>query len=304
MNEEIQKEIEKLENDIGSVEIQGATNVAFATLEGMKLAARASDENILENVESVGYKLSKARENEPLARNAVKYVLSQVKGDKLKDEIEKAIEDFAKILDQSKNRIKKYAADILKDYDVVLTHCHSSTATASLIQAAKANPKLQVVSTETRPLYQGRKTAKELSAADVDVTMIVDSASASFIVDDRYLPVEAVVVGCDEIHKNGSIINKVGTYQIALAANAGKDEFFVVTTLLKINLEHEGSLPNIEIRPAREIWEDAPKDENLTIINPAFEIVPSNLISGYITEVGVLKATELENKLKELYPWV
>ncbi len=306
MDEETKKQIDRIDEDIISVSIQGATNVAFATLKGMELVADQAKDNILENVELTGFRLSSARNNEPLARNAVRYVLSHLDNvsddDQLRKGIHKAVKDFEMILKDSKELIAKNAVQALKNYKVILTHCHSSTSTNALIEAAKENPQLKIVSTETRPLYQGRKTAKNLLEAGVDVTQIVDSASASFIVDDTYLPVEAVIVGADEVLLDGSFINKVGTYQIALAAKEGEDDFYVATTLLKIDTLKNASNIEIEMRSAKEVWEDAP--EGLSIINPSFELVYPSLVTGYITEVGILKAEELKDALHSQYPWV
>lgn len=305
MDEKLQDQINKLEQDIESVKIQGATNVALATLSGMELIAQSSSENLLEDVTSVGLRLSKARENEPLARNSVKFVLSNITETdptKVANQLKKVMGEFRELVNDAKERISDNAIVVLKEYDVILTHCHSSTATRALIRTSKMNSKLKVVSTETRPLMQGRKTAVELLEAGVDVTIIVDSAAASFIVDDRYLPVGAVVIGADEVLSDGSVINKVGSYAMALAAAAGKDQLFVLTTLLKVNPSKNEDNITIEMRSAKEVWKDAP--ENMKIINPSFEIVPSNLITAYITEIGVIKPDDLIPNLKKTYSWV
>lgn len=306
MENKIDRKINEIYNDIQTVKIQGATNVALATLEGMKYAAENTSNRgeLLHMVESAGFKLSNARENEPLARNAVFFVLSQVKSNRLLESIQvlKAIQEFEEIIGKAKQKIKENSVEVLKNYQVILTHCHSSTATGAIVATSKVRKGLKVVSTETRPLYQGRKTAKGLLEAGVDVTQIVDSASASFIIDDRYLPVEAIVIGADEVFVDGRAINKVGSYQIALSAKEGKDELYVLTTLLKIDLTRQMKEPDIEMRPAREVWEEAP--ENLSIINPSFELIPSELVTGYITEAGVLSSGELESALRKYYPWI
>ncbi|MBD3280868.1 hypothetical protein GF389_05090 [Candidatus Dojkabacteria bacterium] len=306
MSTSFEDKINEMHRDIETVKIQGATNVALATLEGMKMAAEVNDgsENLLELVESAGFKLSRARENEPLARNAVKYLLSQIKSTSVNHRVQviEAAEEFERIIKESKQKIMSIGDEVLSKYQIVLTHCHSSTSTGAIVDAVEKNPDMVVVSTETRPLYQGRKTAKELLESGVNVTQIVDSASASFIVDDRYLPVEAAVIGADEVFVDGRVINKVGSYQIALAVEDGKDELYVFASLLKIDPTGQSSEPNIEMRPAKEIWEDAPKD--LNIINPSFEIIPARLVTAYITEAGVLRANELKPALKNTYPWI
>jgi ribose 1,5-bisphosphate isomerase len=297
MHKNSRERIEKIKKDVQDIHIQGATNVAFATLEGMKIAS--DDDANTEEIIQTGKLLSNVRPNEPMARNAVKYIKEVLKRG---DSIENAINEYGEMIRRAKLKIINTGVEVLSKYKVILTHCHSSTATAILIESSKKNPDIQVVSTETRPRYQGRITSKELYEAGVDVTLIADSASASFIVDDRYLPVEAVIIGCDELLKNGSVINKVGSYQMALAANHGNDEFYVATSLMKLDPERDTADPEIEMRKVSEIWDRAPK--GLEIINPSFEVVPSNLVTGYITEAGLLKPKELSIRAEEKYPWL
>lgn len=311
----LNQQIRRIEQDIKSIAIQGATNVALATLEGIRLGARnikGDRASVLGEIREIGKQLSNARENEPLARNAVKYVSRAVE-DAMQDTemtvqkiIIDAAEEYEILIRRGKEKIKQYAVKALSSEDVVLTHCHSSTTTNALIhiaqERAQAGKEFHVVATETRPLYQGRKTAKELVEADVNVTQIVDSVCASFIVDDRYLPVGAVIVGCDELLSNGAFINKVGTYSISIAAREGKDELYVATTLLKMDPERSLSVPEIEQRDAKEVWEEAPK--GLEIINPAFELVSAEYVTGYITEAGVLSSKDLLKTAKKQYPWL
>jgi len=308
MNKIIQKKLNKIVKDIKAIKIQGATNVALATLEGIKLVANDyKGDDTRDIVKDAGERLSLARENEPLARNAVKYVLDTIPSNSTDaNVIIKACDKYGEIIRAAKKEIVKYGVEALKNEEVVLTHCHSSTSTSILIEVDRnrkeGGSSFRVVSTETRPLYQGRKTARELFQAGVDVTQIVDSANASFIIDDTYLPVGAVIVGCDELLKDGSFINKVGTYTIALAAKEGKDEFYVATTLLKLDPNRDPRNTTIEQRESSEIWKDAPK--GLKIINPAFEQINSSYVSRYITEAGLLKSKDLLSEAKKYYPWI
>ncbi|MDD3648432.1 MAG: hypothetical protein PHS44_08125 [Candidatus Dojkabacteria bacterium] len=305
--------IRKLEKDIKAIRIQGATNVALATLEGIRQFASSNKDlsgtRLKNGVLKVGSLLSGARENEPLARNAVKYLRKELGRDEESIDTERIFEicdQYESLIQEGKISIVSYGTEVLREYDVVLNHCHSSTAITILKNVAQFRKikerKFRVVATETRPLYQGRLSAKELLDAGVRTTLIVDSVCASFITDDRYVPVDAVVVGCDEILGDGSIINKVGTFSIALAAQKGCDNFYVATTLLK--LEHSKNAKNVDIeqRAAEEIWKEAPRD--LEIINPAFELIRQEFITGYITEVGVLKPKDLMSSAKKFYPWL
>jgi len=291
------KTVEEIARDIKSIRIQGATNVALATLEGMRIEFEQAGK--IKNVLRIGTLLANTRTNEPMARNSVKYIKFATNKGVLIDD---AIADYERLIKDAKSDIRKMGASILNKYKVILTHCHSSTSTGIIIDAFKNNPDLKVVSTETRPKYQGRITSEELFEAGVDVTMIVDSASASFIVDDRYLPVEAIIIGADELLKNGSVINKVGSYQMALASEDGKDEFYVATSLLKLDPDRDIVFPEIEIRDAEEVWGEAPR--GMKIINPSFEVVPGKLITGLITELGLIKPGEVLSSAKKLYSWL
>jgi ribose 1,5-bisphosphate isomerase len=307
------KKIKKIESDIKSIKIQGATNVALATVLGIKVVAdnfKDDSKRLISEIRKVGDRLSLARENEPLARNAVRYILSSAK--KISDEVSmfqivtNACDAYESMIADAKVEITKNGTEALIKESVVLTHCHSSTSVTTLKNVAKfkeiEGKIFKVIATETRPLYQGRKTAKKLMEAGVDVTQIVDSACASFIVGDEYHPVGAVIVGCDELLKDGSFINKVGTFSIAISAKQGADEFYVATTLLKLDPSRKPKLAKIEQRDAREVWDGAPK--GLKIINPAFERVEAKYVTGYITEAGVLKGSELIENAKRVYPWL
>lgn len=309
----LSNQINTIEKDIKSITIQGATNVALATLEGIKLFVlnfKGNDCNrLLEGVKNIAERLSEARENEPLARNVSRYLSAhlEAKGlEETKKEITDLCNSYESIIDEAKRNIIKFGTEALQDHSVILNHCHSSSSMAVLKNVSKYRDihkkGFKVIVTETRPLYQGRKSAKELSKFGIETTLVVDSAAASFIVSDTYEPVSAVIVGCDELLLDGSFINKVGTFSLAIAAEEGADKFYVATTLLKLAVDKRKKDVKIEQRDLTEVWEDAPKD--VEIINPAFEQVNSKYVSGYITEVGVLKEKELISSAKEVYPWL
>jgi ribose 1,5-bisphosphate isomerase len=308
--------VEEISKNIKDIHIQGATNVALATLDGIRISAKKyKKESIplfIKHVISIGKKLSEARENEPLARNAVKYIRYMIKKSEIssfsdaKKTVLEACDKYREMISEAKRKMIEVGIKVLEKESVVLTHCHSSSATSILINAYKerkrSKKKFQVFSTETRPLYQGRKTVKELLAAKVPVTQIVDSAAASFIIEDQYEKIGAAIVGCDELLKDGSFINKVGTYQVALAATVDKDEFFVATTLLKFDPTRSTKDTKIEQRDEEEVWEDAPK--GLRIINPAFDQVRAEFVTAYITEAGLLTNKEIVLAAKKEYPWM
>lgn len=308
------RRIEEIEKDIQNLNIQGATNVAIATLEGMKILAQESDEKsavqLLEMFLKTGDRLSHARPNEPLAQNAIKYVKYKVgerKNDlqsleSMKQALLDYTDEYLEIISNSKKDIINNSPQYIKLFENVLTHCHSSTAVSLIKSIAQGKDSFDAVCTETRPLFQGRKTAKSLLEAGISTTMIADSAAESFMIGRGSLTVDALFIGCDSITMRGHCINKIGSWGIAMAAYYAEKPVYVVSPLLKLETEIPAEGMTIEVREDRELWEDAPKD--LKIFNPAFEFVDNRMISGFLTEFGVIKPKEVSSVAREKYPWL
>ena len=109
-------------------------------------------------------------------------------------------------------------------------------------------------------------------------------------------------MGCDEITSGGHAINKIGSWGLAMAAHYAANPFYIVTPLLKLDLESFKHNIKIEVRESSELWPDAPKD--LHMYNPAFEVIDSALITGYVTELGVLKPGDVKKTVEGAYPWL
>ena len=307
-------EIEKIYDDIKKLNIQGATNVCIATFEGMKLYVQLSKEQDKEvfykEFVEIGDRLSLARMNEPLARNGVKYVkyffgeqfsvLPEL--NTMKRELVQLCEKYLDIVDQSKKDLIQKSSKFLSNLDKVFTHCHSSTVVELIISISKGDSNFEVVCTETRPLFQGRITAKNLLNAGIKTTMIADSAGESFIIGRGSIPIDVVFLGCDQITAKGHAINKRGSWGLGMAAHYVGKPFYVVTPLLKIDTESFLHDVKIEVRVDEELWKDAPK--GLDMFNPAFEIIDSALITGYVTEFGIIKSNDIDRVAKEAYPWL
>jgi ribose 1,5-bisphosphate isomerase len=310
---EYPKEIEQIYNDIVNLKVQGATNVAIATLEGIKTALNSKlgkEDNLLENMMEVGKHLAYARPNEPLAQNGILYIKYYFKKrngeilslDKQRELIKELCDEFLKKISNEKHNIDGLNAPQLKYIDHILTHCHSSTAMRLIKGIAENDDDFTAVCTETRPLMQGHITAKELLEAGIDTTLIADSAAESFVIGRGSKPVSAVFIGCDVITMQGYCINKIGSWGIAMAAYQSGKPLYVVTPLLKIDHDTEYHEIEIEIREDRELWEGAPK--GLELYNPAFEIVDAGLITAYITEFGMIKPSKISKFVRQEYPWL
>lgn len=184
----------------------------------------------------------------------------------------------------------------------VLTHCNTgSLATVGygtalgVIRALHERGQLaHAYATETRPYNQGaRLTAFELVFEKIPATLITDSM-ASFLMNRQ--KIDAVVVGADRVVANGDTANKIGTYQLAIAAAFHNVPFYVAAPLTSIDLNTAtGSAIHIEQRPAAEmthIFGQRLAAEGIGIWNPSFDVTPAKLISGIITERGVIKKSK------------
>lgn len=306
-------EIEIIYNDIKKLNIQGATNVAIATLEGMKKYLKITkeiDPQLMYNeIIEVGKYLAHARANEPLAVNGVTYishcftqknsVLPRI--EIMKQEMEEFCNNYLELIENCKRELVDYGTRNLFNFDKLLTHCHSSTAVALIKSLGKGDHDFETFCTETRPLFQGRKTAKSLVDAGIKTTLIADSAAESFVIGRGSTPVDAIFIGCDQITPKGHAINKIGSWGIAMSAHYVGKPVYIITPMLKLDIE-SGVDVEIEVRESRELWDDAPK--GLIMYNPAFEIVDNVLITGYVTEVGIIKPQDLEKEAKSRYPWL
>jgi len=201
-------------------------------------------------------------------------------------------------------KLGEVGAELLKDGDTVLTHCNAGalatagigTALAPIYAAAGHGKKVAVFADETRPLLQGaRLTAWELDQAGVDVTVISDSMAGRVMFEER---VDVVFVGADRIARNGDVCNKIGTYTVAVLAREHGIPFYCVAPLSTFDpsLEHGGLIP-IEERPSSEITDGFGRTtapSGVTVYNPAFDLTPARLVTGIVTEVGLIREPTTE----------
>jgi methylthioribose-1-phosphate isomerase len=201
------------------------------------------------------------------------------------------------------DRIGAAGLPLIPDGATVLTHCNAGalatggigTALAPIYRAHLAGRKVRVVADETRPLLQGsRLTAWELTRAGVPTTVIADNMTASRL---RLGDIACVIVGADRIARNGDVANKIGTYAVALAARAHGVPFYVAAPRSTFDAATpDGAAIPIEERSAAELRSlggaitAAPAAD---VWNPAFDVTPGELITGYITDAGLLNRGEL-----------
>jgi methylthioribose-1-phosphate isomerase len=185
----------------------------------------------------------------------------------------------------------------LPDAQRILTVCNAGrlataglgTALAVVYAKAEAGDPVEVFACETRPLLQGaRLTAWELADAGIPVTVLPDGAASALLASGR---VDAVITGCDRVAANGDTANKIGTYSLALAARHHDVPFYVAGPRSTLD-PHTATGADIEIeqRDGGEVRAVAGLDVTTAVWNPAFDVTPADLITGLITDAGVLRA--------------
>jgi ribose 1,5-bisphosphate isomerase len=286
--------VNEIVQKIKNVEIQGANDIAEAGVRTLRHIAENSPATsrkvFLEELGEAADKLKESRPTEPALRNSINSIINSVENYELrsmenvrKHAIRQA-NNFLKELSEVVETISRIGAEEIRDGDIIVTHCHSEHVVAVLKKAKEKRKQFRVIVTETRPLKQGLITAKELSEAGIDTTYIIDAAVATVMKQATKM-----IVGADAILADGSIVNKIGTYAMALLAKQFQTPVFIVAETLKFDpLTVMGAAEPIEQRMPEEVA-DPQEMKRVHIQNPAYDVTPADLIAAMITEKGVMK---------------
>ncbi|MEI7590222.1 MAG: S-methyl-5-thioribose-1-phosphate isomerase, partial [Deltaproteobacteria bacterium] len=195
--------------------------------------------------------------------------------------------------------IGKNGQTLVADGDNILTHCNAGalacagygTALGVLRAAKDAGKKFSVYVDETRPVLQGaRLTAWELLYEGISATLICDNMAGALMAEGR---VNKIITGADRIARNGDTANKIGTYSLAVLANAHGIPFYIAAPLSTFDVSiPDGSHIPIEERSANEITHINSQriaPENIRVYNPAFDVTPARLITAIVTENGIIR---------------
>ncbi len=235
--------------------------------------------------------------------------------DKTVEEILQILSEECRKIDEENEemtrKIAEYGLPLIKDGDGILTHCNAGylaclgygTATAPIYLAHEKGMKIRVYSDETRPLLQGaRLTSYELAKSGVDVILICDNMASAVMKQGL---VNAVFVGCDRIAANGDFANKIGTSGVAILAKHYGIPFYTLGPSSTIDFNTpSGEEIKIEERDPgeiREMWyEDPMALKEVKCYNPAFDVTDHELLTGIVTERGIVYPPFEEN-LKKLF---
>ena len=291
-------------SSIKSMEIRGAGLIARSAAEALKQQAldyKGDDLGELRRRLDDGRRqLIASRPTAISLWNAVQATMrgssSAESADELRSLVATNADSFVERSSKAVGMIGRIGSKRLRSGMTVLTHCNSKAA-LGVIKTAHADGKdIKVYATESRPWRQGLLTVKDLAAAGVPkrdriehgagvpTTLIIDSA-VRWIMKE----IDVVLVGADTICSNGALINKIGTSQVALAADEARVPFIVCAETYKFSPKTvHGEMVEIEERDASEIIDPRLLPPKVMVKNPVFDATPAEYIDSIVTEIGLI----------------
>jgi len=309
---------ERVAEAIERMEIRGAPAIGVAAAFAVALAAYHSKARSINEFKNELLRvIERLRRTRPTAvnlfwaldrmKNVIESKISSI--DELRQKVvEEALRMYNEDVEVNR-KMGEIGKSIIEDGDTILTHCNAGAlATAGfgtalgVIRAAwYEGKKIKVIATETRPVLQGaRLTVWELMKEGIPVTLITDNM-VGYVMSKGL--VDKVIVGADRILLSGHVINKIGTYTIAVLANRHKIPFYVTAPTSTIDSKTKIEDIIIEERDPNEVRYVLGKTlitlPNVPVLNPAFDITPPELVEGIITEKGIAKKP-YERSLREV----
>jgi ribose 1,5-bisphosphate isomerase len=276
-----QPDLEHFLNDLRSLHIQGAKEIAVASLKFLKQFAK--QKGFGKVFDQACKKIEAARPTAVPLHNVLEVVR--------KERSMKAIDRLLGQLQNATKRLGLIGSKMIKPGWTIMTHCHSGEALSVIKAAWKSGKKINIIATETEPVEQGIRTVKELREEKIPVTLITDAAVGFFIGQ-----CDAVIVGCDALRYKEGLVNKTGTYPMALLARTHRIPFYTVASTFKLDNRKRFE---IEERPPKEVYRELHELLGASVRNPAFDITPWNLITRIITEKGVMTPGNVKRLLRQ-----
>lgn len=298
--------LELVAEDIRTMRVRGAGRIARAASEALSALARdhqgTSKDGLVEALRYGARLLLSTRPTAVSLRNGLIMTLS---GAELAPDLSslraEVMERSSRFVSSSLSAVERIAQNgkaLINDRSLLMTHCNSDSA-LSLIEAAFTDGRVKgVIATESRPWRQGYLTVRRLASKGIPVALIVDSASNHLMVE-----VSAVVIGADTITADGSLVNKIGTSMLALAARNAVVPVIVCAETYKFSMwAKNGSDVDIEDRGPEEVADPLrPLDlPGVTFRNPVFDITPPEHITYIVTEQGIITPGDAINVIERM----
>jgi ribose 1,5-bisphosphate isomerase len=289
------------------MEIRGAGRIAKAAAEAIRDYAAsletASMEEFSAQIKEASSFLISTRPTAVSLPNAVK-LASKYSSENVEEARQEIIENANRFIaraDKALGIIGKIGSKRIQDGDVIMTHCNSHAALSIITTAFENGKDISVIATESRPKRQGLLTVRHLNNFGVPTTLIIDSA-----VRFHMKKVDKVIVGADAIASNGALVNKIGTSQLALAANEARKSFMVAAETFKFSPNTIlGNPIKIEERSSDEIIDPTILADlsNVRVSNPVFDFTPAKYIDMIVTDIGIISPSMAYTVIKEHLGW-
>jgi eIF-2B alpha/beta/delta-like uncharacterized protein len=299
MDEDVEKRIRAIRDD----RAHGASWLAVSALDVLKAIAEDapadSSTQLLSILRDKAKELIEVRPSMAPITNLVARLIQEAEAagsiplDKLRRTVtEKAVE-IANESRISVNRAAENASKLIEADGTFITCSFSST----VFETLTLRPDIRVIVAESRPLFEGRLLAQRLAEHGIRATLITDAAIAAFVND-----ADAAVVGADSVLADGSIVNKVGTRPLALAADDAGVRFYAATETSKFDARSlMGRAPVLEEGDPHEVAEVI---EGVEVRNPYFEVTPARLITAIVTELGQMDVHTIRSRMEEMSRYV
>ena len=297
----LKPEIQKLLNDLKNDSSSGASellNKALSIIE-FQLDLISNDN---ENIRELIIELSKAIINSRPSMAPLINIIGSIIGDldvftknMIKDKLEQFKAEDLKRKKWLEKNFQRFINNITRKKPKIMLISYSSTILNLILKLRNFEAEFYVL--ESRPLFEGRYTAQKLSN-NFRSHLIIDAAVGKFI--DL---VDFVLIGIDSILKDGSVINKIGTFPLAVMATEKGIDVYAIGTSLKYNLRsHYGLNVEIEEKPKEEVYDKWELPENLEIYNYYFGVTPPKYIHKIISDIGILTPKKFVKTIIKLLP--
>lgn len=291
--------VRKIKEDTSS----GASEIMKKTVESLLFMSNRlggkNPEQYFDTMTEFGCELISAQPSMAPVFNAVNAVILEVESGvaisestgELHQRVNTAAKDILGSSQEALAAIQKEAVGLIGNGQTILTHSYSSTVISSLLLAKSEDKDFGVVVNESRPLFEGRRTARILSGEGIKTTLISDFASFKMLDE-----VDMIITGCDSICEKG-VVNKIGTRGLAIAASQSGIPFYLLGEKSKFLPSTYLKEPVIEEKDPCEILENP---SGFAVKNLYFDITPHRFFSGLITEDGTMSMDEIQESLSRI----
>ena len=288
-------ESEQLIKDIEDMKVKGAYLITKVALEALGLRARelaARGEAPAPALRAASARLVAAQPSMACVANGCGYVLGALGDDLTPDQVVQALaqrtQAFLAAFDEAQQRALDVGARLVRDGEAIFIHSYTGTLLETFRRARALGKQFRIFATESRPYCEGRFMVGELLKLDIPCTIVTDASIGSYI--GR---ADKSLVGCDSILVNGDVVNKMGTYLLALACRERGVPLYASGNIFKLSM---ASLRGDEVRMLRRgddgvvpiAPQGLPDGAAITVENTIFDETPARLFAGLITDQGVL----------------